>query len=103
MQELGIFVNPADRARIDAAFTASGRVRDEQLRFRVRSGQLSGDVLLTRREFSDVVKRHLPATPGAHVLWLSRLRYRLLNLPRYLTRLKKVGWKTSEEVLSGGA
>ena len=38
-----------------------------------------------------------------HPLEVGRLRYRLRNLPRYLTRLKRAGWKTSEEVLSGGA
>jgi GT2 family glycosyltransferase len=71
--------------------------------FRVRAGQLSGDVGLTRREFADIVARHLPTKPSATILWLARLRYRLINLPHYLTRLRRVGWKTSEEVLSGGA
>lgn len=72
-------------------------------RFRVRAGQLSGDVGLTRLEFAYVVKRNLPSPPRGTILRLARLRYRLLNLPRYLMRFWRVGWKTSEEVLSGGA
>lgn len=69
--------------------------------FRVRPGQLSGDVGLTRLEFSYVVRRNLNSPPSSKELRFARLRYRLLNLPRYLTRLRRVGWKTSEEVLSG--
>ena len=70
--------------------------------FRVRPGQLSGDVGLTRLEFSEVVRRNLASPPGINELRFARLRYRWQNLPRYLTRLRRVGWRTSEEVLSGG-
>ncbi len=70
-------------------------------RFRIRPGQLSGDVDLTRREFRDIVTRHLPQDRSSLRRKAARLRYRLFNLPRYLARLRKVGLRTSERTLAG--
>ena len=68
--------------------------------FRIRAGQLSGNVNLTHNELSDIVRRHFPHP----ISWVHRkialLSYRLFNLPRYLHRIRKVGLKTSEDVLA---
>lgn len=70
-------------------------------RFRIRQGQLSSDVGLTRREFAAIVHRHLPQERTPWQRKGARLRYRLCNLPRYLSRLHKVGFQTSENTLAG--
>jgi hypothetical protein len=71
-------------------------------KFRVRRGQLSADIDLTRTEFRDIVFRHLPPPPGQLTLKAARLRYRMINLPRYLERLRHRGLKTSEALLNDG-
>lgn len=71
-------------------------------KFRLRKGQLSADVDLTRAEFRDIVARHLPAPPGDLALLTARLRYRLINFPRYLERFRYRGFRTSEALLSDG-
>ena len=71
-------------------------------KFRVRRGQLSGDINLTRAEFQDIVSRHLPNPPDKLTLKAARLRYRVINFPRYLERLKHRGLKTSEALLNDG-
>jgi hypothetical protein len=70
-------------------------------RFRVRAGQLSGDVQLTRREQAEIVRRHFPPTRSRLALACIRFRYRLLNAPKYLTRIVTAGWKTSDQLLGG--
>lgn len=74
--------------------------RGEMGKFRIRAGQLSGDVNLTRSEFQKIVAAQLPDRPSPLTLRLAKLRYRLINLPRYLERFKNRGIKTSEAVLS---
>lgn len=69
--------------------------------FRLRQGQLSGNVLLTQREQEDIVRRHLPKRSPDWLLFLLRMRYRLRNATRYLERLRSVGWKKSYAVLGG--
>ncbi len=71
-------------------------------KFRIRAGQLSGDVGLTIREQREVVSRVLPGGSSALMLRWARLRYRLLNLPRYLERRRLAGWATSNTLLAGG-
>jgi hypothetical protein len=71
-------------------------------KFRIRAGQLSGNVALTIREQQDVVERVLPGSSSAFMLRWARLRYRVLNLPRYLERRRNAGWSTSNALLSGG-
>lgn len=71
-------------------------------RFRVRRGQLSADIDLTRAEFRGIVALHLPERPSPLALLSARLRYRLINLPRYLERFRHRGFRTSEALLSDG-
>jgi glycosyltransferase involved in cell wall biosynthesis len=71
-------------------------------RFRIRRGQISGDVSLTRREQDEVVARSFPGALSRLGRLGVRCRYRLYNLPRYLARLRSTGWKTSNQILSGG-
>jgi GT2 family glycosyltransferase len=71
--------------------------------FRLRRGQLSGNVLLTQREQEDIVRRHFPKRSPGWLLLLLRIRYRLCNATRYLERLRSVGWKKSCDVLGGAS
>ncbi len=71
-------------------------------KFRIRAGQLSGNVALTVREQQDVVSRVLPKSASPLMLRWARLRYRLLNLPRYLERKRLAGWSTSNALLARG-
>jgi hypothetical protein len=70
--------------------------------FRIRRGQLSGNVALTRREQDEIVARTFPSTNGFQQL-LAKWRYRLCNAPRYLARSRTVGWTTSERLLGSAA
>lgn len=72
-------------------------------KFRIREGQLSGNVELTVREQADIVARALPVKSSPLQLKWARWRYRLLNLPRYLERSRVAGWSTSNTLLAGGA
>lgn len=74
----------------------------EMGRFRIRNGQLSADIARTRAEFRDIVVRHLGERPPDLTLLAARLRYRLINLPRYLERIRHCGLRTSEHLLSHG-
>lgn len=70
--------------------------------FRIQPGQLSGDVALTRREQDAITAESFPAPASGLERRLTRLRYRLWNAPRYLERMRAVGFATSNQVLSGG-
>jgi hypothetical protein len=74
----------------------------EVARFRVRRGQISGDVELTRREQDEIVRRAFPNAGSWPQCFLAKWRYRLMNLPRYLARSRSVGWITSGEILATG-
>jgi glycosyltransferase involved in cell wall biosynthesis len=67
--------------------------------FRIRDGQLSGNTTVTIGEQDDIVARHLPARPSSVRRRTARLLYRLYNLPRYLTRIRRTGFRTSYQVL----
>ncbi|HEY5792005.1 MAG TPA: glycosyltransferase [Chthoniobacterales bacterium] len=71
-------------------------------RFRVRSGQLSGNTELTQREQDMIVARNLPIRRTAIRRALAVIRYRLANLPRYLARVRSRGFQTSYQILEGG-
>ena len=72
-------------------------------RFRIQTGQLSGDVMLTRRELKVIVDRHFPAPAGRFSKRYSKMRYRIYNLPRYLERWRSLGrLTTSESLLQSG-
>jgi len=74
----------------------------EMGRFRVRRGQLSGDVRLTRREHDEIARRLFPEAGGLLRRFLVKLRYRVRNLSRYLARGRTVGWVSSNTILAGG-
>jgi GT2 family glycosyltransferase len=67
--------------------------------FRLRGGQLSGNTALTEHEQGDIVRRLFPRPLPAWRRFLTRWRYRLYNLPRYLTRIRSRGFVTSYTVL----
>lgn len=71
-------------------------------RFRIRTGQLSSDIGRTRTEFREIVAHHFPDRPSASVLIAAQLRYRLINIPRYMERFRHRGLRTSEALLSDG-
>jgi hypothetical protein len=71
-------------------------------RFRVRRGQISGDVSLTIREQDEIACRLFPDAGGSLTRLLAKWRYRLLNLPRYFARSRTAGWVSSNQILAGG-
>jgi len=71
-------------------------------RFRVRRGQISGDVGLTTREQEEIACRLFPKAGGGFAKFTAKLRYRLRNLPRYLARSRTVGWISSNRILAEG-
>lgn len=85
---------------------ASGRsfryYAKEMGRFRIRRGQISGDVSLTTREQDEIACRLFPKAGGALARALAKWRFRLRNLPRYLARSRTVGWISSNQILAGG-
>ncbi len=70
--------------------------------FRVRPGQISGEVSLLRRQVDAIARLHFPAPVSAARKRFARLRYRVANLPRYLARLRWVGFARSLDVLQTG-
>ena len=70
--------------------------------FRIRAGQLSGDVPARLAE-REIILRKLPllGIPSAR-LHFARIRFRLLNLPRYVERIRAAGWRRSNDLISGG-
>jgi hypothetical protein len=70
--------------------------------FRIRRGQLSGDVSVTLREQNEIVHRAFPGMSRILPL-LAKWRYRLMNLPRYVARSRTVGWTSSYRLLANGA
>ena len=71
-------------------------------RFRIRPGQISGDVTLTIREQDEIVSRLFPKAGGALNCAIAKWRFRLRNLPRYLARIRTMGWLSSNKMLSQG-
>jgi hypothetical protein len=76
--------------------------RAEVGRFRIRRGQISGDVAATRREQEEIAGRAFPRAGSWTRRSFARWRYRMLNLPRYLARGRSVGWVNSGEILAEG-
>lgn len=70
--------------------------------FRIRPGQISGEVELLRQQVEEITRLHFPAPVSALGRRYARLRYRLANLPRYLGRLRSVGLARSLDVLQTG-
>jgi hypothetical protein len=89
-------------ARAMAAGFAFRHYPQEVGRFRIRRGQLSGDVSVTLREQDEIVHRAFPKMTKNQQLF-AKWRYRLMNLPRYVARSRKVGWTSSYRLLANGA
>jgi GT2 family glycosyltransferase len=70
--------------------------------FRIRRGQLSGDISVTLREQDEIVRRAFPPTTALQQR-RAKWRYRLMNLPRYLARVKTVAWTSSYRMLANSA
>jgi hypothetical protein len=73
----------------------------EMGRFRVRRGQISGDVALTAREQEEIACRLFPRAGGWARKTLAKIRFRLRNSPRYWQRSRSFGWVSSGQILSG--
>jgi hypothetical protein len=71
-------------------------------RFRLRAGQLSADTERTRVEQDEIVARHLPGRGSALSRLTTRSLYRLVNLPRYLERIRARGFRSSYALLQAG-
>ncbi len=71
-------------------------------RFRIRSGQISGDVSVLRQQVDEITRTHYPTPVSPAARRFARLRYRWRNLPRYLGRLGAVGLASSLDVLQTG-
>jgi hypothetical protein len=71
-------------------------------RFRIRRGQLSGDVSITLGEQHEIVHRAFP-TMSKPLQFFAKWRYRVMNIPRYLDRTRTVGWTSSYQLLANGA
>jgi hypothetical protein len=71
-------------------------------RFRLRRGQISEDVSLTMREQDEIVRLLFPGAGGVLEQFLVKWRFRMRNLPRYLARIRTVGWVSSNTILAGG-
>ncbi|HEY8932488.1 MAG TPA: glycosyltransferase family 2 protein [Rariglobus sp.] len=84
------------------AYAGKNRFRYHPLciaQFRLREGQLSGDTRVTMAEQDYIVARHLPHRTSSLDQWLTRVNYRLFNLPRYLARIRRRGFRTSYALL----
>jgi glycosyltransferase involved in cell wall biosynthesis len=84
------------------AYVGRARFRAHRLRvaqFRLRSGQLSGNTVVTEREQTDIVTRLLPEAAGAWKRRAARVRYRCCNLPRYVERWRNRGLCRSYDLL----
>ena len=71
-------------------------------RFRVRPGQISGEVSLLSQQMEEITRRHFATPVSAGAKHFARWRYRCRNLPRYFERLRVVGPASSLEVLRTG-
>ena len=70
--------------------------------FRIRPGQISGEVSSLRDQLDEITRAHFPVAASPAARRFARLRYRWCNLPRYLGRLRAVGFARSLDVLQSG-
>jgi Glycosyltransferase like family 2 len=109
VRELGEF-NPKYRICADLDFWARALAAGHRFRyypvevgrFRMRRGQISGDVDLTIREQDEIARRLFPNAGGALNRLVAKWRYRIRNLPRYIARSRRVGLVSSNHMLSHG-
>lgn len=67
--------------------------------FRLRAGQISGDVARHQAEFRSVVRALAPEPVGALRRFAARARFRLDNLATYAGRIRRSGWKGGFDLL----
>ncbi len=67
--------------------------------FRLRQGQLSSDTRLTLREQEEIFRAHLQDVPTTLKKRIARWRFRTCNLPKYLSRFRTHGLRTSYQML----
>ena len=99
--------NPEFRLCGDLDFWLRALVAGERFRhhpitvaqFRLRPGQLSGQTSETVREQTRIVQRLLPQRLPAWRRRAARWRYRWRNLPFYLERIWRHGFRTSYQML----
>ncbi len=87
--------------RCYAAGAQFRRYPERVAQFRLRSGQLSSNTQRTQAEQDEIVARHLPAPIPAWRRSLGVARFRLYNLPKYLSRLRRHGLRRSYAILGG--
>ena len=75
---------------------------EEVGRFRIRPGQISGNVSLLRTQVAEITRAQFPAPVSPAARRFARWRYRWRNLPKYLRRLRAVGFARSLDVLRTG-
>jgi hypothetical protein len=66
--------------------------------FRVRAGQISGDIAVHQREFAALRPQAL-RMHGPRPLWPAVLRFRVANLGVYLERIRRVGFSSGYDLL----
>lgn len=71
--------------------------------FRLRRGQISGDVDLHRSEFAEAARALFPTPPSLLRGWLARTRFRLGNAFVYVERLRRCGWRGGFDLLQNPA
>jgi GT2 family glycosyltransferase len=67
--------------------------------FRLRVGQISGDVARHQEEFNRVVKTVAGTSRGKVSRWAARARYRISNAGIYADRVRRCGWKSGFDLL----
>ena len=69
--------------------------------FRVRAGQLSGDVGRVEVEMAAITREQFPEPTTAGKKRAARVAFRARNLRRIAARVSRTGWKTNAELLAG--
>jgi len=83
-----------------ASFRFTGKTVAE---FRLRRGQISGDVGRHRQEFFVAAASIFPGRPSAPQAALARARFRLGNAFVYVERLRRCGWRGGFDLLENPA
>jgi hypothetical protein len=75
----------------------------EVARFRLHAGQLSSNRAEVNDERVILMRRMEQIHVSSAQRLMSRLRYRVNNVPRYIERVKTVGWMSSEAMITSDA
>ncbi len=71
--------------------------------FRLRRGQISGDIHRHRQEFAAAASAVFPGHPALPAALLARARFRAANAFVYLERLRRCGWRGGFDLLENPA